>query len=605
MSRIEILLDNIEITSNAIFYKLNKPLSDNIINRMFIDIVKLKKGIRVRCKNSIRNNTRERNVYISFLVFYVEKTPPFIKNLNLKERKYSYLLLMEINGALVVSSLNTPGVYKYLNKHIDEFGFEVIANTFSDQNPSYEKVRSQSTSILGDNIRKKVLEGVSLEKRIDGYNSIPLSVSLKTKDAKNSITMSTSRISTNNGRGSIREFIDWSKSIIIGINSANKDNFINTFAVPVKLDETKNKNLKPMGILLNLYELEEKLFENEHDNYKICNKDKNGNLNELSKNLIRELFESFKEPLLVGALEKNRYKIKIQNYDVYLTVTNKSILVNNREFSNLYLCNDSNSVCQKLSTLINKEQNFTIIFDNSSYIYTNRELFLNKDIFNNIESIYSIIETYDELKDCKAEKSVNKFKNTDIEFAQDTLFGIVEKNIWTNKGHLICDDLGDEWADHIAIYNTKEKGEIPYINFYISKHGDNTTGASKFHDVIGQAQKNLGNINFKKEEILEKIRLWESSNYGKTNISKLRSSNGTWENVKIDSIAVLENPLTLRNMYLVVSFLSLSNLKNDIKSFVKDKEKGYAHIPQLIWFISTFIAQCKEHNVKPRIICKP
>ena len=87
---------------------------------------------------------------------------------------------MEINGALVVSSLNTPGVYKYLNKHIDEFGFEVIANTFSDQNPSYEKVRSQSTSILGDNIRKKVLEGVSLEKRIDGYNSIPLSVSLKT-----------------------------------------------------------------------------------------------------------------------------------------------------------------------------------------------------------------------------------------------------------------------------------------------------------------------------------------------------------------------------------------------------------------------------------------
>ena len=74
---------------------------------------------------------------------------------------------------------------------------------------------------------------------------------------------------------------------------------------------------------------------------------------------------------------------------------------------------------------------------------------------------------------------------------------------------------------------------------------------------------------------------------------------------KIDSIAVLENPLTLRNMYLVVSFLSLSNLKNDIKSFVKDKEKGYAHIPQLIWFISTFIAQCKEHNVKPRIICKP
>ena len=177
MSRIEILLDNVEITSNAVFYKLNKPLSDYIINKMFTHIVKNKEGIRVTCKDSIRNNTRESNVYISFLIFYMERNPPFIKNLNLKERKYSYLLLMEVNGTLVVSSLNTPGVYKYLNKHIDEFGFEVIANTFSDLNPSYEKVRSQSTSILGDNIRKKVLEGVSLEKRIDGYNSIPLSVS--------------------------------------------------------------------------------------------------------------------------------------------------------------------------------------------------------------------------------------------------------------------------------------------------------------------------------------------------------------------------------------------------------------------------------------------
>ncbi len=46
---------------------------------------------------------------------------------------------------------------------------------------------------------------------------------------------------------------------------------------------------------------------------------------------------------------------------------------------------------------------------------------------------------------------------------------------------------------------------------------------------------------------------------------------------KIDSIAVLENPLTLRNMYLAVSFLLLS----------------------------IFIVQCKEHNVKLRIICNP
>ena len=44
MSKIEILLDNVEITSNAVFYKLNKPLSDYIINKMFTHIVKNKEG---------------------------------------------------------------------------------------------------------------------------------------------------------------------------------------------------------------------------------------------------------------------------------------------------------------------------------------------------------------------------------------------------------------------------------------------------------------------------------------------------------------------------------------------------------------------------------
>lgn len=59
MTKEEITLDNIEITSNAVFYKLNKPLSKNVIKQMFTDIVKNKNGVRKTCKDWIRNNTSQ------------------------------------------------------------------------------------------------------------------------------------------------------------------------------------------------------------------------------------------------------------------------------------------------------------------------------------------------------------------------------------------------------------------------------------------------------------------------------------------------------------------------------------------------------------------
>ncbi len=608
MRNVKISLDNIEVTSNARFFKLNKPLSKKVIETMFRNIISSKNGSRISIKEPLRDNSRENGIFISCLVFYSHKNPTFIKQVDfLKEKKYSYMLLIEMNGMLVVSSLNTPGIYKYLKRYIEELGYEVIANTFSDMNPTYEKVSSQNISLLGNKVRKKTLEGRTLEAQIDGHNSIPLSVSLRTDNMKNSISISTSRISSNNGRDNIREFIDWAKIIIAGIKSSNKDNFINTFAAPVKLDEISKKNLQPMGILLNLHDIEAKIFENENDNFKIRSKDKNGTFCDIDETIIRKLFDTFRESLLIAKLDnKRKYKINVNDYNAYLTITTKNILIIIRELNDYYLYNSDTGEHQRIRNLINQEQNFTIIFNDSNYIYTTKELFFNKGIFNNIESLYSIIETYDVINNCTNEKFLrNTPHQNDTGFHENTLFGIVEKTIWNQKGHLICDDLGDEWADHISIYSAKTQGEIPNINFYISKHGDNTTtSASKFHDVIGQAHKNIGNINFKEEDILRKISLWENSNYGNTQISKLRSNNGGWDSVKQDFIDVLENPLTIRNMYLVVSFLSLSKLKNDISSY-RDRQKGLEHIPQLIWFIHAFIDQCKEHNVKPHIVCKP
>ena len=63
------------------------------------------------------------------------------------------------------------------------------------------------------------------------------------------------------------------------------------------------------------------------------------------------------------------------------------------------------------------------------------------------------------------------------------MFGFVE-NICTNQNYIFCDDLGDEWADHIT-FNLTDLS----ISFIHSKHGDISTSASNLHDVVGQGIK--------------------------------------------------------------------------------------------------------------------
>jgi len=599
-------LDNIEITSNARFYKLKKSLTKVKIKKMFNDIVEQKKGHGKRIIDPLRDNSRNKNVFLSCLVFYTENVPSFIKGLNIQERKYSYLLLAEIDTTLVVSSLNTPSVNKYLNSFIDDYGFEVIANTFADKNPKYEKISSQGTSILNTSIRKQVFEGLDLGKRLDGNNAIPLSVSVRTDDMKSSISINTSRISSNKGRSTIRYFIDWANEVINGLHNDTQDKFINTFAKPVKLAEIHEKKLEPVGILMNLHVLEEILFENEEDDFIICEKNNSGDFVQIGSDEIKHILNIYSEPMLIKSIKntKHKYNIESEAFTTTLRVSTRSILLYSSKFKKLYL---HDVACEKylnLNTFLNQLQEYTIVFNNCSFIYTKKELFFSKSLFDNIESFYHIMIPNVELTHCLAEKNIEKFDNKDTKFDAKSLFGIVENHIWNKKGHLICDDLGDEWADHISIENISENNNIPQINFYLSKYGDETTSASKFHDVIGQANKNIGNIHFKHEDIINKIRLWKKKNYADTQITKLRSNNGDWDTVMEDCIAVIENPLVVRNMYLVVSFFSLSKLKEDISEYNNGK-KNYTHIPQLLWFISSYISQCKTNDIQPYIICKP
>lgn len=43
------------------------------------------------------------------------------------------------------------------------------------------------------------------------------------------------------------------------------------------------------------------------------------------------------------------------------------------------------------------------------------------------------------------------YNNDSTDFAQDSMFHVVETDVCANAQFVVCDDMGNEWADHIAI----------------------------------------------------------------------------------------------------------------------------------------------------------
>jgi hypothetical protein len=72
-----------------------------------------------------------------------------------------------------------------------------------------------------------------------------------------------------------------------------------------------------------------------------------------------------------------------------------------------------------------------------------------------------------------SEKGVSSAKSTS--FGLDSVFGVIEAHVLSNGAVVICDDLADEWADHIIL----RSGPVPEIEFVQSKWKEGATTFSE------------------------------------------------------------------------------------------------------------------------------
>jgi hypothetical protein len=583
------MIKKITTSRSAIFFRLIKPLSETFVEKLFKETSINRDGNYI--EKTIKTTYTNSNAKISLMIYKFNEEPSFLKGSKLQERKYAFLMLIEIDDFLIVFRKHIFGLEKFLKNHCKRLKYEEIQYLYSGSTPSYEKMSLANMGISRAAILRKSYESNDLKGQLGAQTSrrsVPTTTTIKTERHRHVLRPNSSSISKTDSKSNMNDLLDWIKEVIVEIKKKKRKNeFLDSFAQPVEFEEIERQNLIPSALLLNLSEIHDLLtqdYEFVFNDAVLSNKNLHKTLNQLSSTFyVQKNGNIFK-------IHKPTGKKQIG----LLKINSKSITIQSKLLNKCVLKGDGLNI--SLQKYINSKQLFTITFNSPEYIYLERKIFKDRGITSHCKEIEAALKVMDFSK-ITSEKG--SFRKDQKNFDTSSVFNFLEANIVDNNSILICDDLGDEWADYIEI-----KAKPPGITLLHCKWGDISTSASKLHDVVSQALKNLGRVSFSESEISKKCLNWKktySNDLVTTKISRIRSKH-TPKTVLDTGLEIMRSPTVIREIAIVVSFLSKSELVASFKKMTSNSEVK-PHIPQLIWLLSSYTAACKDLGITPTIYC--
>ncbi|SMG53309.1 hypothetical protein [Cedecea sp. NFIX57] len=186
-----------------------------------------------------------------------------------------------------------------------------------------------------------------------------------------------------------------------------------------------------------------------------------------------------------------------------IRINNKTLTIDSTILKKIKVSYNAKDIT--LQSFIFKNGLYSITFADPRYMYFMGNCFENSSGISEINNILEMLVPKANIQNVSSEKGILLGGMT--QFSNGSMFDVVE-NIHSGDDYIFCDDLGNEWADHIT-FNKSES----CICFIHSKHGDKSTSASKLHDVVGQGIKNLGYMYFNTSDFTDKIRSKLRKNY--------------------------------------------------------------------------------------------
>lgn len=596
-------LDNIIINENAYIFHNSKNvnITSAKIEELFKVVSSTKRGHHLLKKVKQQLEVNGINITYSLCTFKFDSKPSFInvEVPNWVETKLSYLLVVEIQDYIVISRKNISKIQDFV-KQFDPLDYSILSTLFVHDDTLLEKFSLKNLNVSDKALRGKSVEAIDLRENFSALgasNYMLNSLRVSNDDEKISLSLNSSRINKLGKKNSIQNFCEWAKNLIDQIIvHTSRETFLSVFAEPQDYEDMRAA-LTPISVLFVLSKLYSDFENGIINRVFFAHVHNDGEVIEKDFDLLKYLSEF--ERLCNVTLENGKFKIpnKIAN-DLELKLNDKSISIRSRKLNNIVIQKE-NGTQFSLMDYINFSNGYVINFEDIDLVYSNRKLFRDSRLIGNIDQFLKIFIPNQELQIVTSEKG--SFTEEQTEFDKNCLFGFVEINHLPNFEYFICDDLGKEWADHIGISDEK-------VALIHSKFNDTEFSATSFQDIVGQAQKNLGNVSPQEFQLASKRDFWSSkyNNGGvSTSITRLRSGDDIDNAIKLYKSAI-NNPNFHGEVHLVINFISKQTLTNNLNNLKNGIRFGQrSETIQILWFISSLVSSTQEVNTNIFIHCKP
>lgn len=516
------------------------------------------------------------------------------------EQKVGFILLIEYGEYVAIIKRNASTIRSIMEK-LEALSYDRLLSLYVNSNTEFEKLSMYNMDGSVNAVRSKTYEANDLR---ENFSTVGASrFVLRTFRANNNgskvaMSLSSSRVNEFNNKLSITEVCNWAKHTIDAfIAVVPEDTFLSVFATSISFKNVRN-TLIPESILI----FPNTLINGIQNATLSFEKKRRGVNVALPDQVITRYLSSLTrtmdiEPTTDADGSVHYWLCKDgRNTSVEVQLLANSIKVNSPVWKRIFVTDNATQNRTTLNSYINGRSEYNIYFANSPRIYTNNKLFEDTHLLGNIDYFLKVFQPVARLAFTDSEKG--DVATTVSRFCPKSVFGVVEHYAINEHKYLVCDDFGTEWADHIGISDDK-------VSFYVSKHKVSKCSASDFQDVVGQALKNLGNLAPVDTQLQQKVTKWNGTWNG-TPLPRFRSAAGNpCDAVNLWKEAIY-HPYFKREMNLVVDFLSVRDITTyltNLKKGVSFKQKNEAY--QLLWLLSSLIANCKQLDVSVHIYCKP
>lgn len=591
----------------ANFYSLTQSLTNSTVDDLFRDI----RGSHSSPSQNVFCHRRVRSgeAFWSSICFLFHSSPSFLlEEAYVRDRICGFLLIVEYRDHLAVfkSRLNTP--VSFATRYLGRVSSDRVDVAIARHDAVFEKIRLRSMSVSKFALRNKTLEADDLGNTVGPAGSsryAPQGYRVRAGADHFSATPSTGRIAQRSDRVGLPMLVEYAKTIIDELvdGSGTTAPFIRTFARAIDLESIQGA-ARPTTFAVDVAGLGEALHE--QGEIRLVRK-QGGARVVLTKAevdaVLAELDRVFEvrgnEKLLgihdrdndnrVGAIAINKARIALRDLSLPLT----------SELEVEWVAHAGSQDPDRLALrqYIDREDGFIVLFDNLSLAYLDGTLFRDESLIGGGSNLMRHLRTEPTLAAVTDEKGTLTPRHA--AFDRDSTFGVVVASVSEGDDVLVCDDLGDEWADFIGLNNASSP---PRVTFYHAKHGALSLGAKPFHISVSQAIKNLGRLNLSSGTMAGKFRKWRG-NYKGDRTSIPRISRGNSRTLAADFERAQSAPDAIRRVFIVTSSLSFRAVQRALAGIAAGRTPD-PHFVQLYWLLLSFFSACLEVGAHGYIVCQ-